>query len=134
MLRFQCSASDPFNFDADPHWKKWIRIQVISLRFTDFFQQQSRIFKFFVLFYSLTFMLKLDKPFKFYNLFFNCSYLDLESTNFNFAVNFWLIFCSLFPDLRIPIVLRIRIQEAKILRIQRIRIRIRILSTGFIQT
>ena len=70
----------------DPRWKKLIRIQVISLRFTDSFQQQSRIFKFFVLFYSLTFMLKLDRAFKFYNLsFFNSSYLDLESKTHNFA-------------------------------------------------
>jgi len=35
----------------DPHWKKWIqiRIQVISLRFTEF-SEQSKIFKFVVLF------------------------------------------------------------------------------------
>ena len=36
----------------DPHWKKWIRTQVISLRFTEFFWQKI-IFKFFVLFFSL---------------------------------------------------------------------------------
>ena len=70
----------------DPRWKKLIRIQVISLRFTDSFQQQSRIFKFFVLFYSLTFMLKLDRAFRFYNLsVLNSSYLDLESKTHNFA-------------------------------------------------
>ena len=34
----------------DPHWKKWIRIQVISV--TDIFKQ-SRNFKFFVLFFRL---------------------------------------------------------------------------------
>ena len=43
--------------------------------------------------------------------------------------SFWLIFCPLDPDTWIRIFLRIRIQEAKILRIQWIRIRI--LSTDF---
>ena len=46
---------------------------------------------------------------------------------FGFGVNillcsFWLIFCSLDPDPGSRIFLRIRIQEAKIFRIQRIRI------------
>ena len=33
------TAKDPFNFHADPHWQKIIRIQVtnISLRFTAIF-------------------------------------------------------------------------------------------------
>jgi len=55
----------------DPHWKKWIRIQVISLRFTEFFKQKI-IFKFFVLFFSPIFILKLElfKNENFYNLFF----------------------------------------------------------------
>ena len=39
-LLAKTSAEDPFNFDADPDPgsapKKWIRIQVISLRFTEF--------------------------------------------------------------------------------------------------
>ena len=39
-----------------------------------------------------------------------------------FFCSFWLIFCPLDPDPWIRIFLRIRIQEAKILRIQRIRI------------
>jgi len=39
----------------DPHWKKWIRIQVISLRFTKFF------FKFF---FPHSFILKFDEPFR----------------------------------------------------------------------
>ena len=41
----------------DPHWKKWIRIQVIS--FTDFFNKKQK-FNFF----SLIFVLKLDEPFR----------------------------------------------------------------------
>jgi len=40
-----------------------IQIQVISLRFTESFYQKI-IFKFFVLFFSLVFILKLDKPFR----------------------------------------------------------------------
>ena len=39
-----------------------------------------------------------------------------------FFFSFWLIFCPLDPDPWIRIFLRIRIQEAKIFRIQRIRI------------
>ena len=43
----------------DPHWKKWIRIriQVIYLRFTEFFEQ-SRIFKFVVLLFFAYFYAK----------------------------------------------------------------------------
>ena len=40
--------------------KKWIRIQVLSLRFTEFIV----IFELFVLCFSLIFILKLDKPFR----------------------------------------------------------------------
>ena len=47
-----------------------------------------------------------------------------------FFYSFWLISYPLDPDPWIRIFLRIRIQEAKILRIQQIRVRIRILSTG----
>ena len=55
----------------------------------------------------LLFMLKLDEPFR-----------DQE-----FFFSFWFIFCRLDPDpwIRIFLPNRIRIQEAKILRIQRIR-------------
>ena len=44
-----------------------------------------------------------------------------------FCCSFWLIFCPLDPDPWIRIFLRIPVQEAKILRIQRIQI----LSTEF---
>jgi len=44
----------------DPHWEKWI--QVISLKFTEFFNKKN--FKFLVLFFSLIFILKLDEPFR----------------------------------------------------------------------
>ena len=45
----------------DPHWKQWIwsRIQVISSRFTEFFEQKI-IFKFLLNFFPLIFILKLD--------------------------------------------------------------------------
>ena len=42
--------------------KKWIWIQVISLKFTEFLTKQN--FHIFVLFFSLIFMQKLDEPFK----------------------------------------------------------------------
>ena len=67
----------------DPHWKKWI--QVLSLKFTEFLKQ-SKIFKFFVLFFSLIFMLKLDEPFRnqeiFIISFFNSSDFGFESKFF----------------------------------------------------
>ena len=68
----------------DPHWKKWIRIRIqdISLKFTEFFLTKQN--------------------FKIFGL-------------ISFA-------CPLNPDPWIRIFLQIRIQEAKILRIQRIRI------------
>ena len=45
----------------------------------------------------------------------------LEQKVFSFSFSFWLIFCPLDPNSWILIFLRIRIQEAKIFRIQRIR-------------
>ena len=41
--------------------KKWVRIQVISLRFTEFLSTKNN-FQIFVLFISLIFILKLDEP------------------------------------------------------------------------
>ena len=109
----------------DPHWEKWIWIQVISLRFTEFFFKKI-IFKLFVLFFSLVFILTLDKPFKdeeifIISLFSKVQNQGLGVKKFCFC-SFWLIFYPLDPDPWIHIFLSIRIQEAKILRIQRIRI------------
>ena len=88
-----------------------------------------KIYKF-VLFFSLIFMLKLDEPFRNQEIFIISLFLIVQTwvwrVKFLFC-SFWLIFCPLDPDPWIRIFLRILIQEAKILRIQRIRI----LSTGY---
>ena len=77
---------------------------------------------FFAYFYVKTWW-TIQKSGNFYNLtFFNSSDLGFES-KIIFLCSFWLIFCPLDPDPWIQIFLRIRIQEAKILRI-------RILSTA----
>ena len=72
-------------------------------------------------------MLKLDEPFRnqeiFINSFFNSSDLEFESKILFVAVFGWYV-----PWIHIFLRIRIRIQEAKILRIRRIRI----LSTGYI--
>ena len=68
-------------------------------KFTEFFQQ-SKFLKFFVLFFSLIFMLKLDEPFRNQGIFYN---LSLVFKLFNFG------FRELTVD---PHILRIRIQEA----------------------
>ena len=86
------------------------------LRFTDFFENAD---------FLLIFMLKLDKPFKskemfIIYLFFNSSDLGFESKK-----GFFLLFSLIFRPVD-PHILRIRIQVAKMLRIQRIQI----LSTG----
>ena len=108
--------------DPDPHWKKWFRTwtQAISLRFTEFIFKKI-ILKFFVLFFSLIFILKLHKPFRNeeISLFFKVQIWVLREKKGYFC-SFWLIFYSLDPDPWICIFLRTRIQEAKILRIQRI--------------
>ena len=80
------------------------------------------MFKSFVLFFSLIFILKRDEPFRneeisIISLLSKVQILDLEV-----ICSFWLIFYPLDPDPWVCIFLRIRIQEAKILRIQRIRI------------
>ena len=111
----------------DPHWEKWI--QVISLKFTEFFNKKN--FKFLVLFFSLIFILKLDEPFRNEEIFIISLFSKVQIWGFGVKkifCSFWLIFYPLDPDPWIRIFLRIRIQEAKVLRIQRIRI----LSTGFL--
>ena len=67
-------------------------------------------------------MLKLDEPFRNQEIFIILLFLIVQTwvENKIFFCSFWLIFCLLDPWIRI--FLRIRIQEAKILRIQRIRI------------
>ena len=65
--------------------------------------------------------------------FYNCSFFKKSDLRFrskkSLFLQFWLIFYPLYPDpwIRIFLRIRIRIQETKILRIQRIRI----LSTAF---
>ena len=82
----------------------------------------------FVLFFSTCFYAKtwwtIQKSGNFYLCYFNSSDLDFWSKIF--FCSFWFIFYPLDPDPWIYIFLRIRIQEANIWRIQRIRI----LSTG----
>ena len=77
-------------------------------------------FIFFSLLYAKTWW-TIQKSEKCYNFFFNSSDLGLESKKVFFC-SFWLISCPLNPDPWIRMILRIRIQEAKILQIQRIRI------------
>ena len=75
-----------------------IRIQVIFQDLLNFFLTTQN-FIFFVLFYSLIFMLELDQPFR---------------NEENFIISIFAPWIRIF--------LRIRTQEAKILQIQRIRI------------
>ena len=81
--------------------KKWIQIQVISMKITEFFQQ-SRIFKFLSYFFLFFFMLKsswwiIQKSRNFYNLsFFNSSDFGFKSKFF--FLSFLLIFCILDLD------------------------------------
>ena len=86
------------------------------------------MFKIFVYFFFAYFYPKtwwtIQKCGNFYYLFF--SKVQIWVLGVTFFCSFWLLFYPLDPDPWIRIFLRIRIQEAKILRIQRIRI----LSTG----
>ena len=91
----------------DPHWKK--RIRVISIKFTEFFNKAE--FQFFCLIFSLIYMLKLDEPFRNHEIFIISLFSIVQI--WGLRVNFFLQF---FVN-----ILRIWIQEAKILRIQRIR-------------
>ena len=123
-MRIQIRILDPhrekmdpdLNPDPDPgyfHKIYWI-----------FFFNKAECSIFLSYFFRIFFLLKLNtiqKSGNFYNLsFFNSSDLGFES---NFFGSFLLIFCPSDPDPRIGIFLRIRIQEAKILGIQRIRIK-----------
>ena len=107
----------------DPHWKKWIRIriQVIYLRFTEFFEQ-SRIFKFVVLLFFAYFYAKtwwtIQKSGNFYNLSFSIVHILVLRVNIFFAVFGWYF----APWIRIFVRIRIRIQESKIFWIWRIQI------------
>ena len=92
--------------------------------FTESFKQKI-IFKFFV-FFSHIFIPNLDEPFRngeifVISLFFKSADFGFRSKKVFFC-SFWLIFYPLDLDPWIRTFLRIRIQEAKILRIQRIRI------------
>ena len=102
---------------------KWIRIQVISLlTFWSFLQKT--IFKFFYfIFFSHIFILKLNESFRNENIFIKLQIWVLGVKTF-----FFCSFYPLDPDLWIRIFLWLRIQKAKILRIQQIWMRI--LSTG----
>ena len=94
----------------DPHW-----IQVISSRFPEFFLTKI-ILKFFVLFFSLIFILKLDEPFRNEEIFIISLFLSSDlgfMRKKRFFCSFWLIFYPLDPDPWIRIFLQIRIQEAK---------------------
>ena len=104
----------------DSHWKKIDSDPDPGFfhKLTDFFLQ-SRIFRFLSYFCSLIFMLKLNEPFRNQEIFI----ISLFFQYFRFGVSiiflqFLLIYCPLDPDPWIRIF--IRIQEAKILRIQRI--------------
>ena len=99
--------------------KKWIQIQVISLRFTEYFQ----------IFCFIFFRLILSQNFRNEEIFIIPLFPKVQICVLGvkkFFCIFWLIFHPLDPDPDpwIRIFLRIRIQEAKILRIQRFRIRI----------
>ena len=93
-----------------------IRIPVISLKFTDFLTKQN--FNILAYFYVKTLWI-IQKSGNFYNLsFFNTSYFGFESKKFFVAVFGWYF----SPFVRIRVFLLIRIQEAKIVGIQWIRI------------
>ena len=91
-------------------------------------------FQIFCFIFSHIFILNLDKQFRNEEIFiisFFSSKLQILVLGVKnvFFCSFWLIFYPLDPDPLIRIFLRIRIQKAKILRIQRIQIWI--LSTAF---
>ena len=107
----------------DPHWKKWIRIQVISIKCTEFFLTKQNFqfccFIFFAYFYPKTWWPIRNQEY-FISLF---SLVHIWGLRVNFLLlQFFVDFCPLDPDPWIRIFFRIRIQEAKILWIQRIRI------------
>ena len=115
----------------DPHWKKnGCGFRLFSLNLLTFFLTKQN-FQIFCLIFSLICMLKLDEPFRNQEIFIMSLFSIFQI--WGLRVFFLLIFIPFDPDPWICIFLRIRIQEAKILRIQRVRhqwIRFRILSTG----
>ena len=100
----------------------WMRIRNLDPNPGYFFKiycifYHDRIIKFFVLFFSLDFMqnfIKHSEIRKFY-VFSLFSIVQIRGLRVNnFFCSFWLIFCPLDPDPWIRILLRIRIQKAKI--------------------
>ena len=95
----------------DPHWKK------INPDPGYFY----KIYWIFLTFFSHIFILKLDNQSEmrkiFQSLFFSKVQILVARRKKVFFCSFWLIFYPLDPDPWICIFLRIRIQEAKILRI-----------------
>ena len=96
-----------------------IRIQVISLKFADFFFLQNT-FKICCSIFSLIFILKLDEPFRNEEIFIISLFSKVQIWVLG-VKKFFSVFCCYFTPW-IRRFLRIRIQEANILRIQRIRI------------
>ena len=76
----------------DPHWKKWIRIQVISLKFTEFFLSKNN-FQIYFLFFFAYFYPKtrwtIQKWGSFYNLFFSKVNILVLEVKKIFAVFVW---------------------------------------------
>ena len=114
-----CSALDPFDFDADPGSTR----EKMNPDLGHFF----KIYWFFARFFFTYFHSKTWWPIQKsgISLFSIVQIWGLRVKKV-FLCSFWLILCPLDPDTWICIFLRILIwiQEAKILRIQRIRIRI----------
>ena len=109
----------------DPHWKKWIQIQIISLNLLIFFTKQN--FQNFCLILFAYFMLKLHEPFINQEILVLVSMVLIWVENKFFFVAVFSWYCA--PWIRIRIYLQIRKQEAKIpYEIQRIRI----LDTGIV--
>ena len=105
----------------DPHWKKLIRIRTMSFLYWLFLTKnnfQIFCFIFFAYFYPKTWW-TIQKWRNFYNL----SFFTSSDLGFRSKAVLWLIFYPLDPNPWISILLRIRIQKAKIFRI-------RILSTA----
>ena len=112
---YQCLGSIKF-WCGSGSWirtgKKWIRIQVISSRFTEFFNKKNN-FQIFVLFFSLIFILKLDEPFRNEEIFIISLFSKVQIWGLGvkkFFCSFWLLFYPLDPGPWIRIFLQIRIR------------------------
>ena len=115
MVLGQCFGYILFWSDPEPDPDPRSTLEKIK-RYPDFFNRR-RIFKYFF----TIFMLKLHEPFRDKDFlmvtFFNISYLGFERKRFSFAV--FVDICT-WIGILISIFLRIRIQEAKIMRIHQI--------------